>query len=188
MVGIGGGFPIGAARAAAGLIEKGAEALISFGLAGGLAKDFCPGMILVPENVTEGNSAFPCDRRLLAWIGGSNTVSVFAGADIAVTAAQKSALFQHTKSAAIDLESGAVARVAASHDIPFAVLRAIADPAERDLPPAALIALNAGGEISLGPILASVLRRPGQIPALIALAQDAAKARSALVKRLKHLA
>lgn len=188
MVGIGGGFPAGAARAAEDLIAKGAEALISFGLAGGLDPNFAPGAILIPEIVLDIEQNYLCDRRMADWIGKITNHSVFAGADIAVTAAQKSRLFQRTNATAIDLESGAVARVAASHNIPFAVLRAIADPAERDLPPAALMALNAAGKISLGPILGSVLSHPGQIPALIALAKDAAKARRALVQRLKILA
>jgi hypothetical protein len=37
-------------------------------------------------------------------------------------------------------------------------------------------------------VLASVLRQPGQIPALLAIAKDAAKARAALIRRLKQIA
>jgi adenosylhomocysteine nucleosidase len=71
--------------------------------------------------------------------------------------------------------------------LPFAVLRAVADPAERDLPPAALLALDGGGRISFLRVLGSVIRNPGQVPGLLALAGDAAAARRALKERLRAL-
>jgi adenosylhomocysteine nucleosidase len=106
---------------------------------------------------------------------------------VAETQSDKAALFERTKAEAIDLESGAVARVAAARKLPFAVLRAVADPAQRDLPPAALIALNGAGEIGFLSVLGSVAKNPAQIPALIALAQDAAKARAALIRKLQEI-
>ncbi|HQU04519.1 MAG TPA: hypothetical protein PLT25_07355, partial [Acidocella sp.] len=130
---------------------------------------------------------FDCDAELLAWLGGANIEALYAGTAIAVTAAQKAQLFNATQADAIDLESGAVARIAREAGRPFAVLRAVADPASRTLPPAALIALNQGGEIQLAAIFASVLRQPTQIPALLALASDAAKARKNLLRKIKTL-
>jgi adenosylhomocysteine nucleosidase len=85
---------------------------------------------------------------------------------------------------AVDLETGAVARVAAAHGLPFAVLRAICDPAERDLPPAALVALNARGAIGLARVAGSLIAWPGQVPALLRLAADAAAARRSLARRV----
>ena len=74
-----------------------------------------------------------------------------------------------------------MARVAARHHLPFAVLRAICDPAERDLPPAALVALDQAGAIGLWRVLVSLARAPQQLPGLLALARDAAAARRALL-------
>jgi adenosylhomocysteine nucleosidase len=71
--------------------------------------------------------------------------------------------------------------------VPFAVLRAVADPADRDLPPAAVTALSEAGKIKGGKVLGSVLRQPGQIGELVLLARNAAAARSALVRRLRRL-
>ncbi len=183
MVGVGGGTPLGAARAAADLIANGAGALISFGLAGGLNPELPAGTIIIPATVND----HICDPGLVDWLGGVTHRKIFAGDEIAVTVAQKFALFATTKADAIDLESGAMATVAAQAKTPFAVLRAIADPAARTLPPAALIALNSTGEIALGPILASLARNPRQLPALLALARDAAKARKALVQKIATL-
>jgi adenosylhomocysteine nucleosidase len=184
MVGVGGGMPEGAAHAAERLIAQGATYLISFGLAGGLNPAMPPGTVLVPSVVMEGEVIYSCDPQLVVFLGGVTITAIFAGTEIAVTAAQKSGLFAATKADAVDLESGAVARTACAHNLPFAVLRAVADPAWRDLPPAASIALNAAGKISLLPILASVRRNPGQIPALLALARDAKAANAALKKAL----
>lgn len=186
-VGVGGGTPAGAEAAAGRLAAQGAGALISFGIAGGLNPALAPGAVLVPRRVVEGAMDFKCDSSLLAWLGGATCDALLAGAEIAVTRAQKSALVAQTGADAVDLESGAVARVAAGAGLPFAVLRAVADPASRDLPPAALAALNAAGRIGIFRVLGSVLRHPGQIPALIALAGDAAAARKALQVRLRML-
>ncbi len=96
-------------------------------------------------------------------------------------------LRETTGAAAVDLESGAVAGVAARHRLPFAVLRAVCDPSWRSLPAAALVALNRRGTIDGPRVLASIARHPGQLPALLALARDAARARAALVRRVREI-
>jgi hypothetical protein len=79
------------------------------------------------------------------------------------------------------MESVVVARSAAALGIPFVVLRAIADPAARELPPAALLPLGEDGNPALGPVLASVLRRPKQLPNLLTVAREARQALQALI-------
>jgi len=187
LVGVGGGTPAGAERAAEELIEQGAGALISFGLAGGLNPGFLPGALLVPKRVLSGNTSFVCNPGLVAWLGGANLEIMLAGTAIAATSVAKAALFATNRADAIDLESGAVARVALAHGLPFAVLRAVADPAARNLPPAALIALDGGGRIGLLRVLGSVVGNPGQVPGLLALARDAAAARRALKGKVSSL-
>jgi len=187
MVAVGGGRPAGAAAAASRLIELGAEGLVSFGLAGGLDAALAPGSVVVPRAVLEAGRAYDCDPGLVQWLGGANAAVMFAGGDIVVSAAEKGRLFAESGAAAVDLESGAVALVAAARGVKFAVLRAVADPAWRDLPPAALIALNSVGKIGFLRVLGSVLREPGQVPGLLGLARDAGAARRALVVRVRGL-
>ncbi len=188
LVAAGGGWPDGAYRAAERLIGQGAEALISFGLAGGLAPDVAPGTLLVPQAVIEGGERYVCDPALIAFLGGAaGGEAILAGTDIAATVAAKAALYSAARIGAVDLESGAVARAAQAQGLPFAVLRAVADPAMRTLAPAALVPLKPSGAIDLPRILGSVLANPAQIPALIGLARDAGKARAALVGRVKRL-
>jgi adenosylhomocysteine nucleosidase len=187
LVAVGGGSSEGAMRAAEALIVLGAEALISFGLAGGLAPEWRPGEIIIPETVREYEDIYECDPDLLTWLGGANTAAMLADKYIAETASQKAGLFQKFGAAAVDMESGAVARVATAATVPFAVLRAIADPSIRDLPPAALVALNSAGRIGLTRVITSIVRRPGQLPSLLALAGDAAAARKTLRQKVQTL-
>jgi adenosylhomocysteine nucleosidase len=56
----------------------------------------------------------------------------------------------------------------------------VADPAERALPPAALIGLDAAGRPALGRVLLSLVRQPAQLPALLQLARDTRRALAAL--------
>ncbi len=55
---------------------------------------------------------------------------------------------------------------------PFLVLRAIADPAHRTLPSAALIPLTVDGAPAFRQVIGEVLRRPRQIGALLGVARE----------------
>jgi adenosylhomocysteine nucleosidase len=165
-------------------LDGGADAIISFGLAGGLAPQLRPGALIVASEVLD-----PDGKSLAVDEGRAATIRQMVGAlDGAVlgaltpagSAAAKAALFAQTGALAVDLESLAVARAAQSRGLPCVVLRAIADPATRDLPPAALIALRQDGTADLSRILWSVAQHPGQIADLIRLALDAGRALQAL--------
>jgi adenosylhomocysteine nucleosidase len=179
----GGGLPPGAAAAAERLLGQGVSALVSFGLCGGLDPALRPGAVVVPRAVLWDGESYAADPALSAALGGISAEALFAGAAVAADPTTKARLFAATGAAAIDLESGAVAMVARRAGVPFAVLRAVCDPAEAGLPPAALVALDAGGAVSVWAVARSVLRDPRQIPALIALGRAAGVARAALVRR-----
>jgi adenosylhomocysteine nucleosidase len=181
LVETGGGVPAGAQDAAERLVARGVTALVSFGLAGGLDPSLPPGHLVIPEAVLEDGVRYPSDGALSDSFGGANAALLLAGAEIVANSVAKRELFRATGACAVDLESGAVARVARRHDLPFAVLRAICDPAVRDLPPAALVALDAGGAIGMLRVLASLARQPSQIGGLIRLARDARLGRQALM-------
>ena len=186
-VATGGGTDAGAEAAVRQAVADGAAALISFGLAGGLDPALRPGDLVAPATVLCAGMVYAADPGLVAWLGGATPHQLLGAATVAADAATKRRLRQATGAAALDLESGAVARVAAERGLPFAVLRAICDPAERDLPPAALAALNRQGAIGLTRVIGSVLASPGQIPALLRLAADAAAARRSLADRVRTM-
>jgi adenosylhomocysteine nucleosidase len=187
LIAVGGGTPEGATAAADRLVQQGARALVSFGLAGGLDPALRPGDVVVPGVVLNAGADFATDPALNASLGGITHARLAVAANVLADIAGKRALFAATGAAAVDLESGAVARVATAHGLPFAVLRAVCDPADAALPPAALAALDGRGAIGFGRVLRSLAAQPGQIAALLALARNAAAARRALRARLVPL-
>lgn len=184
----GGGTAAGAEAAVRRAVAGGATGLVSFGLAGGLDPSLRPGDVLVPPVVRCGDAAYAADAALVAWLGGPTDHVLFGAARLAATAEDKARLWQTMRAAALDLESGAVARIASESGVPFAVLRAVCDPAGDDLPPAALAALDRQGAIGLGRVLASLVAHPAQVPALLRLASGAAAARRALARRVAETA
>jgi adenosylhomocysteine nucleosidase len=163
------------------LIAQGATALVSFGLAGGLDPVLRPGTVIVPSGVLSDGATLATNSPLAACFGGLTGHTILAGETVVAEAAAKRRFFAATHAHAIDLESGSVARIAQAFGLPFVVVRAICDPAEWDLPPAALVALNPDGGIGLLPVMRSLMRQPGQIIGLMTLARDAALARRALI-------
>jgi adenosylhomocysteine nucleosidase len=187
-VAVGGGTAAGAEDAAERLVAGGSSALISFGLAGGLDPALRPGALIVPSGVIANGERYLASPDLVRLLGGS-TAHLILGADTVVASvAEKRRLREQTGAAAVDIESGPVARVAARHVMPFAVVRAICDPAERALPQAALAALGTRGGIVIWRVLASIAGNPRQLAALLALAADASAARRSLLGCIRRLA
>lgn len=170
-----------AARIAASL--DGVAGLVSVGVAGALEPSLRPGHLLVASRVVDRDATYDADPAWLAALARRLSVRpvVVAGGDrIVATREEKRALGASTGAAAVDMESHVVARIAQEHGLPFAVLRAITDPAETTLPSAARLAMRPDGGIDGFGVFRSILREPGQLPALIRLGRDQAKALDAL--------
>jgi len=186
-----GGRMLAADTKASELIERGATALMSFGIAGGLAPDLAPGTLVIGTAVLVRHATIAADAgwcaRLAAALPAARAGLVLGGDRVLGAATQKASLFARTHALAVDLESGGVARAASTAHVPFVVLRAIADPAARDLPPAAIIGLNAAGGIALGAVLASLWRDRRQLPQLLQVGRDARVARAALLGGVRNL-
>jgi adenosylhomocysteine nucleosidase len=182
-VGIGGGDAAGALAAAEALAAAGATGLVSLGLAGGLAPDLPAGSAIVPSAVRYRGQLLPVDQRLAARLGGADGTCLLGVDAVVAATGEKQRLWRATGAAAADMESGPVAAVAQATGLPFAALRVVCDPADRDLPPAALVALDQSGAVGLGRVIGSLLRHPLQLPALWRLAADAASARRVLAER-----
>jgi hypothetical protein len=176
-------------RTAALVAEAAAQTdcLVSFGIAGGLAPELKAGTVIVSGEVISEQCrwAIPARyRRQLTEFAhsiGAIEGPVFGARSILATKAEKRCAWAMTRSLAVDLESEIVARIAATLGLPFIVLRAIADTAHRDLPPASLVPLSPDGRPHFSGVFASVLRRPFQLAEMIGLAQEARAALSALI-------
>ncbi|MFY7959417.1 MAG: hypothetical protein ACOVVK_05000 [Elsteraceae bacterium] len=174
----------GARRALTRLPLAQVTALVSFGVAGGLKPGLVPGSLLIPDEILIDGRAIPTDRALAedlrAKLPQALRGRMAAGAGLLATVEAKSGLHARTQALAVDLESGPLAEAAQGANLPFLILRAVADPSDRALPKAAQIPLTPSGTPNLPAILASVLRSPGQIPGLIALGLEMNRAMASL--------
>ncbi len=179
-----GGNPARTAAALDKAIAEGVEGLISFGIAGGLDPQLRSGTLVAASAVIGADGTRHATdeawRHALSADVDTVTGDIFGGEAIVATTAEKAALHARTGALAVDLESLVVARAARHAELPFIVLRAIADPATRPLPPAALVPLSQDGSPHLPRVLLSVLRAPQQIPSLIRTARETQCALQAL--------
>jgi adenosylhomocysteine nucleosidase len=172
----------GLARRLEAAIANETSAIISFGVAGGLAPGVAPGTKLVARSVVaeDGVRYFgdpDWSQRLSCALGGA-AIADIAGVDLPVAGPdERRALHLKTGALAADTESHVAAKAAAANNLPFAAFRVVAEPAHRQLPPAALVAIKPDGSIALG-----------QIPQLMWTANDAHAAFLALFRGRKMLA
>ncbi len=173
--GIGGAAAAAAARA---LVDAGATALVSWGLAGGLDPALRAGTICLPSTVISRDGerlatdshwrgvlvAALCARRTV--VAGTLLTSAAAIDDIA----GKAAAFRRTGAAAVDMESLDVAKIAAAQELPFIAVRVIVDTAA-DALPAVVLAASSEGRVQVSRLLLGVVRSPRAIAPLLRLAR-----------------
>lgn len=168
----------------------GAAAVMSVGVSGGLDPALAPGDLVLGDAVVSDDSGeiFAVDGFLHGALREnlpSARVGRLFGADaIVATPDRKRTLFENWRAIAVDMESHGAARAAAGAGVPFLAIRAIADPADRALPPAALGAVAPDGSTRVVPTLLAAMARPGQFPALMQLGSDSKKAHAALARAL----
>lgn len=187
-----GGRADAAREAARDMIEAGATALLSFGSAGALSPDLAPGdIVLADAVVAPSGERYATDAP---WRGRVDAAArqVFAGATLpmlgaiagsdrpVLTPRAKSLLSATSAAVAVDMESHAVAQVAAAARLPFLAVRAIVDSADRTVPEAAFRAMGPTGRIKPWPLFAGLLERPMMVRDLWRLAHDARAARAGL--------
>ena len=179
---------------AAKFCEQGAGLIISVGISGGLLPAFEPGDFVIGKSVvTSTGEAFDCDIDALGLLArshkadGTNPSIIYGSDEVILNPKEKQALFNQTGARSVDMESHGAARAATHANVPFLALRAIADPASRTRPPAALDAVNSDGSTKIFSTLIKAAKDPGQFPDLVQLGQDSEKALETLRRNLGGL-
>lgn len=187
VVALSGARPELARTGAAQLVASGCTHLLSYGVAGGLADYLVAGDLLLPkEVVAPGGARLAVDaawhRAALDLLGELGpTTGALAASDVAVdSVAAKRALALEAGAVAVDMESHQLAQAAIAAGLPWLVIRTVADEGDQILPPAALDAVTPAGTTDLWAVLGSLMRNPGQLPALIRLGRAAAAAHRTL--------
>ena len=154
--------------------------VVSWGLCGGLDPGLRPGDLILGAEVVSNQGAVRTDAAITALLakrlvdaGARVVVERLAASDAPIlTVAAKAELRRATGAAGVDMESLIAGRYALKQRAPFAILRAVADPAERDLPPLALKAMAPDGGIRPRAVIGELICAPSQFAGLRALAAD----------------
>jgi adenosylhomocysteine nucleosidase len=154
--------------------------VISWGLCGGLDPRLRPGDLILGAEVVSAEGRIVTDdavtsslARRLTDAGARVAIERVAGVDSPVsTTRAKAELRVATGAAAVDMESLTAGRFALQRRTPFVILRAVADPADRDLPPLIFRAVGSGGGIRTAAVVGQLVRSPGQLSGLVAAARD----------------
>jgi hopanoid-associated phosphorylase len=179
-IGVSGARPEHAETEARRLVADGCRVLLSWGVAGGLDPALVPGDLVIPAAVREedGRSWTLSTEILGAVVDGAPSLPRRRGGRLlgldrmVLSVAEKAALFERATVVAVDMETHRVALVAAEAGLPTVAIRAIGDPAGRALPELATRALDADGRPRIGPAIAGLLRRPGDLGALLRVKRD----------------
>ena len=171
---------MGRAAAAAGarrLVKEGAGALMSWGLAGGLDPALAAGTIVLPSEVVSSDGAVFATAsawrdQLLRAVAASQAVCggrLLTCRELLGSPADKASAWRRMSAVAVDMESLAIAEIAAENRLPFLAVRAVVDTAADSLPPGLMAAAREGDRKRLAPLLGALVRAPGELPDFIRL-------------------
>jgi adenosylhomocysteine nucleosidase len=162
--------------------------LLSAGFAGALATDLARGDVVLPDEVVdaEGNHA----RIEVGVNADAGRPVVRSGRLVTVdavvrTASQKSSLRESSGAICVDMETSAVARLAAERGLRFLAVRVISDDAVADLPPEILSIVGPTGGYRVGAALGAIWKRPAAMKEMLRLRDHAHQAAEALARALQ---
>ena len=180
--------PKRAAAAARALVAEGVDGLVSWGSATALVPWLAAGDLLLPRTlVTAVGASLAVDadwgERLTGAIADRARIRngpLAEVGDVLVDAVAKQALHERSGALAADMESAAIAAVAAEFELPFIAVRAIADDSTMTVSPAARAAVDDDGALRPLRLLRGLARPPAGVAAeLRALGQLATAFRAA---------
>jgi adenosylhomocysteine nucleosidase len=149
------------------------QAVVGAGIAGALSPGLGSGAIVASNRIRDSSGDAPApDARLLARAleAGAAAATLLTVAKPVTAAAEKRRLAASLEGpSAVDMESAAWARVAASRGIPYLVVRSIIDRSDEDLPDYLVACMGEDGAIHRGAVVRRALARPARIPALFRL-------------------
>lgn len=162
-----------AGAAAEQLVSEGACALMSWGVAAGLVPGINPGALILPATVLgENGESYSADKArseaLVAFLGRARVIEqgfLAETPDVLSSPAVKRALHERTGAVACDMESAAIAAVAAKHRLPFIAARAVIDDVTMVMPPVARAAMNADGRLQPKALGKALAGRPSAVHA-----------------------
>ena len=190
--------PKNALNATLRLLKKGCTQLISWGCAAGLADDLSAGDLCLPKQlITENQQHFLVHAEwqqqtasLLAELQPIHSGPLTASSSIVCSSRKKKVIHQSSGAIVLDMESTAIAKVAEQRQIPYLVIRVIADTVNMNLPAAITKSMDETGQINNNKLALNIITNPLQIPDLIKLGlhfQSAQKKLNIVAEKIREI-
>lgn len=179
-----------AEKAARQLLAAGCDALVSWGTAGALSQDLRRGQLVVGKRIADADgNVLATDEawaqraaRRLSPHAGVLVTDVASASHILGSMQDKQSLATLSGADIVDMESAALARIAAREGIPLLVLRAVVDELDATIPPSVIAATDTEGHVRMPRLLARLLIRPGEWASLLHMAHAFGQARRSLAQ------
>lgn len=149
--------------------------ILSCGFSGALQPEMKIGHIAVADAIVDQHGqeqklpgSFPADPE-----NGLHVGRLLTADEMIRTVAEKKSLAEKHEAIAVDMESLAVAQIAAEKKVRFMSVRAISDDMSSDLPPEILSILGSTGAVRVGAALGSLVKRPGSFKDMMHLRENA---------------
>lgn len=180
----------GAAARAAALRGR---AFVVAGVAGALARDLRPGDLVAATAAYDQASGARADAPradVVAVASGGRAAPVLTALRVAASPEERARLAAAwtPPPAAVDLETWPLVAAAATAGLPWAVLRAVSDAAEEELPPYLEASRRGDGSLDRGAVARAALARPWTLPTLARLRRRLARCSSLLADACEGLA
>jgi nucleoside phosphorylase len=174
--------PRAAAESSAVVFRDRPDLCISSGLAGGLSEALRLADVIVPGSVLgPGGCTIDADPSLLALAArcGARAINRLYSAPVVVVSSEEKRRMSAVAEA-VDMESATILAESRQRGIPAIAIRAISDPASRDLPIDLNRMLTPDGRVSVLRGIGALARRPDAVPRLLRLGVDGRHAATAL--------
>lgn len=158
--------------------ERPWRCVFTCGFAGGLNPALRPETVLCD---TDGN--FPLRQALLD--AGAAPGSFCHHTRVLTTSDEKRQAREASRADAVEMESEVIRHLCHARGIPGATVRVISDAADEELPLDFNALMTGDGKLNLGKLALAILRRPQNIPALMALGKRSKSAAARLAAVLR---
>jgi adenosylhomocysteine nucleosidase len=158
------------------LAESTYDRVIVSGIAGGLASASAVGDLVVPAEVYDGATGERFRATPVDGVTPKGVIRMGDGDDYEFDDAEVAALVADGVTA-LDMETAAIARVCARHNVPWIAFRVISDMAgDAALPAGVLELVDEFGKPKAWPSIKYLLTHPRQIPLMLRVGRDASVA------------
>lgn len=170
------------------LLRSGVKCLVSWGTAAGLSKEVKAGDLILPEKVIGSDGEYyQTDNKLrnhlidsLSSFKKVHSQNLYATENIIIHPDTKLELGKETQSAACDMESSSLGKLAKKHDIPFLVVRAVTDTYDMKFPRTVIVSMTSKGEINIAKFIFYALSHPGEWASIYRIYRGYGKASNSL--------